>query len=124
MSERTKKKSSSREIPVSQRNPVVFEVDEIRKLVCREWRVEPDDLVGREAGDAKLAAIYLSRKLCGKSAREIGDAFGIKRGRVTNVMVEIQRKRRTYLRRRLEKLISALEANHDAKSSICREPGI
>ena len=124
MSERTKKESSSREIPVSQRTPVVFEVDEIRKLVCREWRVEPDDLVGREAGDAKLAAIYLSRKLCGKSAREIGDAFGIKRGRVTNVMVEIQRKRRTYLRRRLEKLISALEANHDAKSSICREPGI
>jgi hypothetical protein len=115
MSERTKKGPSSGDIPASHRSPLVFEVDDIRKLVCSEWRVEPDDLTGREAGDAKLAAIYLSRKLCGKSAREIGDAYGIKRGRVTNVMVEIQRKRRTYLRRRLEKLISDLESNHAGK---------
>jgi putative transposase len=111
MSEHAKQRPSSQEIPAAHRKPLLVEIDEVRRAVCREWGVEPEELSGRDAGDAKLAAIYLSRRLCGKSAREIGDAFGIKRGRVGNIMIEIQRKRRTYLRRRLEKLISELESN-------------
>jgi putative transposase len=106
MSERAAKDRRNLEIPASQREPLPVEIEEIRRVVCAEWRVEPVELSGREAGDAKLAAIYLARRLCGMSAREVGEAFGIKRGRVTNVMVEVRRKRRTYLRERVEKLIS------------------
>jgi REP-associated tyrosine transposase len=114
MSEHVKQRPSSEEVPAAQRKPLPLEIDEIRRLVSREWGIEPAELTGREAGDAKLAAIYLSRKLCGKSAREVGEAFGIKRGRVGNILVEIQRKRRTYLRRRVEKLISDLESHPGA----------
>jgi REP-associated tyrosine transposase len=114
MSERAQKERRSLEIPASQRQPLPLEIDEIRRVVCAEWRVEPAELSGREAGDAKLAAIYLARRLCGKSAREVGEAFGIRRGRVTNVMVEVHRKRRSYLRKRVEKLISDLWSNRHA----------
>lgn len=114
MSERAKQRRSSQEVPAAHRKPLLVEINEVRRAVCREWGVDPQELIGREAGDAKLAAIYLSRRLCGKSAREVGEAFGIKRGRVGNIMVEIQRKRRTYLRRRVEKLISELESNSAA----------
>jgi chromosomal replication initiation ATPase DnaA len=93
--------------------PPVFEIDEILRLVSKEWGVPADELAGREAGDAKLAAIYLSRKLCGKSAREVGDAFGIKRGRVGNIMAEMQKRRRTYLRKRAENLVADLGARLD-----------
>lgn len=102
------------DIPAAHRIPSVFEIDEIRRLVSKEWGVPADELSGREAGDAKLAAVYLSRRLCGKSAREIGDAFGIKRGRVGNILVEMQRRRRTYLRNRAEHLVADLGANRNA----------
>lgn len=110
MTEHAKKRGSSQEVPAAHRKPLPVEIDEVRRVVCREWGIEPLALTGREAGDAKLAAIYLARRLCGKSAREVGDAFGIKRGRVGNIMVEIQRKRRAYLLRRAEKLIPELES--------------
>ena len=86
------------------------------RLVSKEWCVPAHELSGREAGDAKLAAVYLARRLCGKSAREVGDAFGIKRGRVGNIMVEMQRRRRTYLRNRAEHLVADLAPNRDATS--------
>ena len=111
MSGHAKQRRSSQEVPAAHREPLLVEIDEVRRVVCREWGVEPEELTGRESGDAKLAAVYLSRRLCGKSAREVGDAFGIRRGRVGNIMVEIQRKRRTYLRKRVEKLIAELESN-------------
>jgi putative transposase len=113
MSEHARKRSPAREIPVEHLTPLPLEIDEIRRLVSREWDIEPEDLTGREAGDAKLAAVYLSRRLCGRSAREVGDAFGIKRGRVGNIMVEMARKRRTYLRRRVEKLLSDLQSREE-----------
>ncbi|HEY3173195.1 MAG TPA: transposase [Thermoanaerobaculia bacterium] len=102
------------EIPATHRMPSVFEIDEILKLVSKEWGLSADELAGREAGDAKLAAIYLSRRLCGKSAREVGDAFGIKRGRVGNIMAEMQKRRRTYLRKRVENLVADFDARLDA----------
>jgi chromosomal replication initiation ATPase DnaA len=109
MSSQAKRLRSAQEIPAAQRALSVVEIEEIRRLVAKEWGLPPQDLAGREAGDAKLAAIYLCRRLCGKSAREIGDAFGIKRGRVGNIMVEIQKRRRRYLRERVERLVADLE---------------
>lgn len=114
MSDRAKRRQPNPDIPAIHRLPATFEIDEIRGLVCGEWGVSPEALTGREAGDAKLAAVYLTRKLCGKSAREIGEAFGIKRGRVGNIMIEIQKKRRAYLRRRVESLISDLNSKRSA----------
>jgi hypothetical protein len=102
------------EIPAAHRIPSVFEIDEVLRLVSKEWAVPADELAGHEAGDAKLAAVYLSRRLCGKSAREVGDAFGIKRGRVGNIMVEMQKRRRTYLRKRAERLVADLAASRNA----------
>lgn len=115
MSDHAKRRRSGPEIPAAHRVPAIVEIDEIRRLVSKEWRISPEELRGREAGDAKLAAIYLSRRLCGKSAREVGEAFEVKRGRVGNVMTEIQRKRRAYLRRRIERLIAELEAGRNGK---------
>ena len=114
MAEHAEQRRPGHEIPAAHRIPSVLEIDEIVRLVSKEWGVPADELLGREAGDAKLAAIYLSRKLCGKSAREVGEAFGIKRGRVGNVMVEMQRRRRAYLRRRAENLVADLEASRKA----------
>jgi REP element-mobilizing transposase RayT len=114
MSDQAGQRRPGDEVPAAQRTPIVFEIDEISRLVSREWGVPAEELAGREAGDAKLAAIYLSRRLSGKSAREVGEAFGIKRGRVGNVMAEIQKQRRTYLLRRIEKLAAALEASRNA----------
>lgn len=114
MSGKIEQRRPDHEIPAAHRIPAIVEIEEIRRLVSKEWGLPAEELAGREAGDAKLAAIYLCRRLCGKSAREVGDAFGIKRGRVGNIMVEIQKKRRTYLRSRVEKLIAALAASRSA----------
>ncbi|HEY3169837.1 MAG TPA: transposase [Thermoanaerobaculia bacterium] len=111
MSVQAKRQRSAQEIPAAHRAPRVLEIEEIRRLVAKEWGLPPEDLAGREAGDAKLAAIYLCRRLCGKSAREIGGAFGLKRGRVGNIMVEIQKRRRRYLRERVERLVADLETS-------------
>jgi REP element-mobilizing transposase RayT len=111
MSGRAAEHRPDHEIPAAHRIPTVVEIDEIRQLVSKEWGVPAEELAGHEAGDAKLAAIYLSRRLCGKSAREVGDAFGIKRGRVGNIMAEIQKKRRSYLRMRADKLVSDLKTS-------------
>ena len=116
MSNYAKQRPRSPEVPVAHRKPLAVEIEEILRLVSEEWGIQPEELTGREAGDAKLAAIYLSRRLSGKSAREVGDAFGIKRGRVGNIMVEMGRKRRMYLRRRVEKLLSDLQSRDEGNT--------
>lgn len=114
MSEKAGRRKPSQEVPVAHRTPAVFEIDEISKVVSKEWGIPAAELTGQEAGDAKLAAIYLSRKLSGKSAREIGAAFGVKRGRVGNIMAEVRTRRRSYLRARIDKLVADLEASRAA----------
>jgi REP-associated tyrosine transposase len=111
MSEEVARRRKSSEIPATQQAPALFEIDDIRRAVSDEWGMPAAELSGQDAGDAKLAAIYLCRKLSGKSAREIGAAFGVKRGRVGNVMAEVRTRRRRYLRERVDKLVAALEAS-------------
>jgi putative transposase len=115
MSARVEERRSEEGIPAAHRTPAIVEIDEIRRVVSKEWGMTPEELSGREAGDAKLVAIYLSRRLCGKSAREVGEAFGVKRGRVANVMSELQKQRRAYLRTRIQKLLSDLETSRNAE---------
>jgi chromosomal replication initiation ATPase DnaA len=109
MSEEAARRRSSSDIPAAQQAPALFEIDDIRRAVSDEWGIPAAELSGQDAGDAKLAAIYLCRKLSGKSTREIGAAFGVKRGRVGNVMREIQTRRRRYLRERIDRLVAELK---------------
>lgn len=110
MSEEVARLRKSSEIPAAQQAPQLFEIDDIRRAVSDEWGIPAAELSGQDAGDAKLAAIYLCRRLSGKSAREIGAAFGVKRGRVGNVMREIQTRRRRYLRERIDRLVAELKS--------------
>ena len=117
MSEEVARRRSGLEIPAAQQAPALFEIDDIRRAVSDEWGIPAAELSGQDAGDAKLAAIYLCRKLSGKSAREIGAAFGVKRGRVGNVMAEVRTRRRRYLRERIDNLVAALGAGGRGDSS-------
>jgi REP element-mobilizing transposase RayT len=111
MGDRSRRRPVSPEVPAVQRAARLVEIEEIRKVVSGEWGVSPTDLLGRDAGDAKLAAVYLCRTLSGKSAREIGEAFGIKRGRVANILAEVRKRRRNYLRKRIDEIVSRLRPN-------------
>jgi REP element-mobilizing transposase RayT len=79
-------------------------LDQIRAAVAKEFGATAKSLSRRRAGEAKMAAIYLARKLSGLTGREIGSAFGVKGAWVSNVVTQIEEGRRPKLRRRLETL--------------------
>ena len=95
------------EIPAAQRHPTRPTLDEVRAAVSREWNL-PLEALARRAGEAKIAAIYLATKVCGLTAREVGAAFGVKRGRVSNVVSRIERSRDQGLRDRIAALTGVL----------------
>lgn len=78
------------DIPREQRAPNPPSIDRIRKAVAQEFGVDEAALSRRRGGEAKMAAIYLSRRLSGKKGFEIADAFGVKPARVSNVVSEIE----------------------------------
>jgi chromosomal replication initiation ATPase DnaA len=80
------------------------DLDAVRKAVAREWRVEPEALSRSRGGADKKAAIYLARKLTRLKGREIGEAFGVKPARVSNVVTEMEAGRSAPLARRVERL--------------------
>jgi putative transposase len=96
------------EVPVAQRTPRVPSVLEIQEAVSRYWNVAVPHLRHRRAGPAKLAAIYLARKLTHSPAREIAETFGIKRGRVANVVAEVEGGKHPELRSRLDAIMADL----------------
>ena len=96
------------DIPVIQRRPSPPSVENIRAAVAREWRVPVDWLFHRRAGEPRMAAIYLSTRLTGLTAREVGAAFGVKRGRVSNVVASVEHGGFESLRRRLGTLEDCL----------------
>jgi putative transposase len=77
-------------------------LEDIRAAVAREFGVEPGRVSRKRGGEEKMAAIYLARKLSGLTGREIGQAFGVKGARVSNLVTEIDEGRRPGLLRRLE----------------------
>jgi putative transposase len=96
------------EIPAGQRQPTRPTLGEVRAAVSAEWNLPLEALERRRAGDARVAAIYLATKLCGLTAREVGVAFGVKRGRVSNVVMKVERGRDESLRNRIAAITGVL----------------
>ena len=96
------------EIPLRYRKAAEVELEEVRKAVAREWRIEPEALSRSHGGAGKKAAIYLARKLTRLKGREIGDAFGVKPARVSNVVTEMEAGPPAPLARRVERLLKRL----------------
>lgn len=97
------------EIPIVQQSPRPPTLDEIRSAVAAEWNVPMSVLFRARTSEPKVAAIYLATRLTGLAKREIGAAFGVKRGRVSNVIFEVNRGRHLPMRERLRSLESILK---------------
>jgi len=80
------------------------DLEAVRKAVAKEWRVEPEALSRSRGGAEKKAAIYLARKLTRLPGREIGEAFGVKPARASNVVTEVEAEPSAPLARRAERL--------------------
>jgi REP-associated tyrosine transposase len=94
----------SEEIPLRFRKLVETDLEAIRTAVAKEWHVAPESLSRRRGGAQKKAAIYLARKLTHLAGRQIGQAFGVKSARVSNIVTEIEQGRDPALTARAERL--------------------
>ncbi len=92
------------DIPLRYHRASEVDLEKIQRAVAKEWRVSPADLSRSRGGDDKKAAIYLARKLTRLTGREIGEGFGVKLARVSNVVTEIEREQAGSLRRRIDRL--------------------
>lgn len=108
-------RSLNREIPMVQQRPVPPTLDDVRSTVSKEWNVPVRMLSRPRTSEPKVAAIYLATKLTGLPKREIGEAFGVKRGRVSNVIAEVERGRYTSLRDRLRSLGETLDSDRSRR---------
>jgi putative transposase len=106
--ERLENRALDQEIPAAQRQPSRPTLDQVRAAVSGEWNLSLEALQRRRAGEARVAAIYLATKISGLTAREVGAAFGVKRGRVSNVVAEVERSRDAGLRNRIAAITGAL----------------
>ncbi|MGH9316845.1 MAG: REP-associated tyrosine transposase [Thermoanaerobaculia bacterium] len=92
------------EIPQRYRRAGEVNLRRIEQAVAREWRVTVEGLARSRGGDDKKAAIYLARKLTRLPGRQIGEAFGVKPARVSNVVKEIETNPPQALARRIDRL--------------------
>jgi REP element-mobilizing transposase RayT len=104
------------EIPRRFRRAMQTELDAVRKAVAKEWDVAPEALSRSRGGADKKAAIYLARKLTRLNGREIGEAFGIKPARVSNVVTQIESGESPALLRRVERLRMRMERRESSQS--------
>jgi putative transposase len=69
---------SHREVPASRL--LAPRLEAIRSTVCAGYGIDRDELLSSRRGmsnDARNVAIYLARRLSGKTLATIGDAFGL-----------------------------------------------
>ena len=76
-------------------------------------RIRQRVLVRAGAHEAKVAAIWLSRRLTGLSGREVGEAFGVRPARVSNVLGDVRTGRWRALRPTLEEMEKRLLAENE-----------
>jgi REP element-mobilizing transposase RayT len=122
MARRLHGKTLDGEIPLVQRRPCPPTIEDICAAVSREWNVPVEALARRRAGEPRVAAIYLATMLTGMTAREVGAAFGVKRGRVSNVISSVEKERRKSLRGRLQALEEFLKSEIERRSEILLPP--
>jgi REP element-mobilizing transposase RayT len=96
------------EIPAIQQQPYRPTLDDVRAAVAEEWKLPEAALDRRRAGAPRIVAIYLATKACGLTARDVGAAFGIRRGRISNVVSEVERSRNPDLRMRIAAIARVL----------------
>ena len=97
------------QVPLRYRRAAEPDLATIRRAVAAEWKISERSLSRNRGGEDKKAAIYLARKLTRLGGREIGEAFGVKAARVSNIVTEIDRERGSRLAARLEKLRARLD---------------
>jgi REP element-mobilizing transposase RayT len=112
------------DIPRLQRQPCPPTLEDVCAAVAWNWRIPVEALGQRRAGEPRLAAIYLATKLTGLTARKVGAAFGIRRGRVSNVISEVEKGGCERLRRRLQLLEDFLKTEQGHHSEILLPPGV
>ncbi len=110
ISKRLRNRALDAEIPIEQRQPRRPTLEEVRAAVAREWNLPGEALERRRAGAPRIAAIYLATKACGLPAREVGAAFRVKRGRVSNVVAQVERRRDPSFRNRLAAMEGVLRS--------------
>ena len=111
ISRRLGSRALDEEIPLAQQQPRRPTLDEVRAAVARAWNLPSEALERRRAGAPRIAAIYLATKACGLSAREVGAAFRVRRGRVSNVVAQVERRRDPSFRNRLAAMEGVLRSN-------------
>jgi hypothetical protein len=122
MARRLHGKTLDEEIPLVQRRPCPPTIEDICAAVSGEWKVPVGALARRRAGEPRVAAIYLATRLAGVTAREVGAAFGVKRGRVSNVISDVEKGRCRSLRGRLRALEDFLKSETERRSEILLPP--
>lgn len=85
----------------------------VRAAVASRFGVAEPELSRAGAHEAKVAAIWLSRRLTGLSGREVGAAFGVKQARVSNVLGDVRTGRWKALRPALDELEKGLLAENE-----------
>ena len=89
------------------------ELSRVRAAVSSRFGVADTDLARAGAHGAKVAAIWLSRRLTGLSGREVGAAFGVRQARVSNVLGDVASGRWKALRPALDELEKRLLAENE-----------
>ncbi len=89
------------------------DLSRVRAAVASRFGVPEPALVRAEAHEAKVAAIWLSRRLTGLSGREVGEAFGVRPARVSNVLGDVRTGRWRALRPMLEEMEKRLLAENE-----------
>ena len=101
-------------LPQSDRpRPGAVELSRVRAAVASRFGVPEPALALAGAHEAKVAAIWLSRRLTGLSGREVGAAFGVRPARVSNVLGDVRTGRWRALRPTLEEMEKRLLAENE-----------
>lgn len=93
--------------------PGAVELARVRAAVAARFGVPEAELARAAAHEAKVAAIWLSRRLTGLSGREVGEAFGVRPARVSNVLGDVRNGRWRALRPALDEMEKGLLAENE-----------
>lgn len=99
--------------PSERPRPGAVELARVRAAVASRFGVREPDLARASAHAAKVAAIWLSRRLTGLSGREVGEAFGVRPARVSNVLGDVRAGRWAELRPTLDEMEKGLLAENE-----------
>ena len=99
--------------PGEQRLRGAVDLSRVKTAVASRFGVPEARLSHPGAHEAKVAAIWLSRRLTGLSGREVGAAFGVRQARVSNVLGDVRSGRWRTLRPALDELEKGLLAENE-----------